>query len=97
MALEARDILCEALDVPPPTPDSMIGSMASIPLPDTDEQPLAYGRDPLQDRLFDDHNIEVPILLWPHWPKRLLRISSQAYNTIDQYQRLAEVLVKELR
>ena len=62
-ALEARDILCEALDVPPPTPDSMIGSMASIPLPDTDEQPLAYGRDPLQDRLFDDHNIEVPILL----------------------------------
>ena len=96
LVLAARNILCSALDIPAPSPEEMIGSMASIPLPDSESPPLAYGYDSLQDRLFFDHSIEVPIQLWPHWPKRLIRISAQAYNTIDQYERLAEVLVREL-
>lgn len=97
LALEARTILCDALGVEKPAPDEMIGSMAAIPLPDADEPSLAYGRDPLQDRLFFEHKIEVPLQLWPAWPKRLVRISAQVYNTIDQYERLAEALLEELR
>lgn len=96
LAAAARAVLCEALGVDRPTPDAMIGSMASIPLPDADLPPLEYGRDPLQDRPFFDHKVEVPLLHWPQWPKRLVRVSAQAYNTLDQYERLAEALTSRL-
>jgi isopenicillin-N epimerase len=96
LAREARDLLCAALGVPAPAPDEMLGSMAAVPLPDTSEALLAYGRDPLQDRLWFGHGIEVPIQSWPDWPHRLVRVSAQAYNTIDQYERLAHALTKEL-
>jgi isopenicillin-N epimerase len=33
---------------------------------------------------------------WPAPPRRLIRVSAQLYNSIDQYQRLAEALSKEL-
>ena len=93
LALRARDLLSERLRIPPPAPDSMIGSMAALPLPDgtADTAPSLYG-DPLQDRLLFEHNIEVPIVPWPHPPKRVLRVSAQLYNTIEEYARLAELL-----
>lgn len=92
LALAGRAVLGEALDVAPPAPEEMIGSMASLPLPDAADPPLPYGRDALQERLFTEHGIEVPIPLWPEWPHRLVRISAQAYNAIDQYERLAAAL-----
>jgi isopenicillin-N epimerase len=90
LALQARDILCTALELPHPAPDAMIGSMAAVPLPDSDatEAPQLYG-DPLQDALLFEEAIEVPIAPWPHPGKRLLRVSAQIYNTIDEYERLA--------
>jgi isopenicillin-N epimerase len=96
-ALAARDVLCEALGVAPPAPDEMIGSMAAVPLPDAATPPPPHGRDALQERLFFDHAIEVPVVAWPAWPKRLVRVSAQAYNSSAQYERLARVLVEELR
>ena len=36
--------------------------------------------------------IEVPIITWPKPPRRLLRISAQLYNQIDQYRLLAEAI-----
>jgi isopenicillin-N epimerase len=51
--------------------------------------------DPLQDELLDRYRIEVPVIPWPHPPKRILRVSAQAYNQIEQYHKLADAL-KEL-
>jgi len=48
--------------------------------------------DALQERLWSEHCIEVPVMPWPAPPRRVLRISAQLYNTPDQYSRLAAVL-----
>jgi isopenicillin-N epimerase len=85
LALRARDLLCETLAIAAPAPDSMIGAMAAVPLPDGDG-------DALQDRLLFEHGIEVPIMPWPAPPKRLLRVSASVYNTFDEYERLANLL-----
>ena len=93
LALRARDILVGALGIDQPAPDDMIGSMASVPLPDgtaTEIDPL--GGDPMQNALFDRFKIEVPVMIWPSPPKRVLRVSAQLYNTVDEYERLATAL-----
>lgn len=87
LALRARDVICERLGIEQPAPDAMLGSMAAIPLPgDGDGQAL-------QDRLFFEHNIEVPVM---PWPGRLLRVSAQLYNTMKDYERLADALRREV-
>jgi isopenicillin-N epimerase len=93
LAVRGRDILVGALDVPPPVPDAMLGSMAAIPLPDGSQSaaPSLYG-DPLQDRLLFDFGIEVPVVPWPAPPKRLVRISAQLYNDASDYERLGAAL-----
>jgi isopenicillin-N epimerase len=99
LALAARRVLCDALQIGPPCPDEFIGSLASLPLPDASDttppkSPLYL--DPLQERLLGEFGIEVPIIPWPAPPKRLLRISAQVYNSLPQYKRLAEALGKLL-
>ena len=93
LALRARDLLCQRLGIDSPAPDDMIGSMAAMPLPDgaAYAAPSLYG-DPLQDALLYEHSIEVPIVPWPQQPKRVLRISAQLYNSIDDYAKLADAL-----
>src|SRR4030095_15978926 len=98
LALAARARLCQALDVAPPGPEDLIGSLAAVPLPDaTEEQPPVSPLylDPLQDRLLERHQIEVPIVPWPAPPKRLVRVSAQLYNSLPQYERLAAALAEE--
>lgn len=93
-----RDVLCRVLGIAAPAPDGMLGSLAAVPLPDADAPALPpLGLDPLQVRLFDEHAIEVPVPAWPRRPKRLLRISAQAYNTRAQYDHLAAALETCLR
>jgi isopenicillin-N epimerase len=94
LARRARDLLCEALGVPHPAPDGMLGSLASVPLPDGDGRPPGPPAfiDPLQDLLFREHAIEVPVFSWPAPPRRLIRVAAQAYNAPAQYERLARVL-----
>ena len=95
LALAAQEVLCTALDVVKPCPAEMTGSLASFPLPDSPcrhapRSPLYL--DPLQERLLSEHGVEVPVIPWPKPPRRLLRISAQLYNSLPQYQRLAQVL-----
>jgi isopenicillin-N epimerase len=94
LAIEARRMLIDRLGLEAPCPESMLGSMASLPYPDA---PIAQPSppvfpDPLQHMLFDDHGIEVLVSPWPAPAKRLLRISAQLYNTIDEYEQLVTAL-----
>lgn len=81
--LEARELLCDVLDILPPTPEDGIGSMASLPLPDGDAETL-------QNTLFDKYGIQVKVSPWPGSPKRLMRICAQLYNTPADYERLVK-------
>ncbi len=94
LALRGRDVLCRALDLEPPCPDEMIGSLASLPLPDgggeVSNSPL-YA-DPLQDELLDQFDIEVPVIPWPASPRRLIRISGQVYSRDGDYEKLGRAL-----
>ena len=67
--------------------------MAAFPIPDGKPGDVAsvFG-DPLQDALFDQFRIEVPVVPWPQPPKRLIRISAQLYNVEGEYVKLAEAL-----
>lgn len=109
-ALFARQLLCEALGVSPPCPDEMIGSMAVVPLPDSEalanlraselslyEQGGQLRECPaLQDILFERFNIEVPVIPWTAPFKQMVRVSAQLYNTPQQYEYLAEALLQLL-
>jgi isopenicillin-N epimerase len=98
-ALEARDLLCRRLGAETPCPESMIGSMATVALPDSagGEKRDAFSRDALQDRLYREWSIEVPVIPWPTPPGRLIRLSAQLYNSRDQYEYLAGALDESLR
>lgn len=95
LALESRRLLCDALEIDAPSPETMIGSMVTVPLP-----PAAGwdgGLDPLHVALYDRHRFEIPVFPGPEPRTRLLRISLQAYNHLGQIERLADVLRSELR
>jgi isopenicillin-N epimerase len=97
LALEARRLVCAAAGTPPPCPEDMVGSLASIVLPDGPTKDISWRRpDAIQRRLFDGWGIEVPVMSWPAAPRRLIRISAQLYNRLDHYTRLADALSKEL-
>jgi isopenicillin-N epimerase len=94
LALQGRRVVCDGLGIPDPCPDSMIGSLASVPLPAGEQEPQTSPlyADPLQRELLERWKIEVPVIPWPKPPDRLLRISAQIYNRPDQYKKLAEAL-----
>ena len=98
LALAARRVLCGALGIPPPSPDDMIGSLATLPLPDSAPDAVcgSFGLDALGERLLTHHRVEVPVFAWPAPPRRCVRISAQLYNTATDYERLAEGLRAEL-
>jgi isopenicillin-N epimerase len=97
LALEARRIVAEALGVGLPCPDEMIGSLASLPVPEVAGLPpvdatSAFALDALHDELFRRHRIQAAVLACPAHPGRLLRISAALYNERADYQRLAQAL-----
>jgi isopenicillin-N epimerase len=93
-ALEARTKLCDALRTGPPCPNEMIGSLASVPLPDGLDMDYSHtgDNDPIHTELLDRHGIEVPVIAWPRPPKRLIRLSAQIYNKPQEYEDLVDAL-----
>jgi isopenicillin-N epimerase len=94
MAIWAHRLLCERLEGAGPVSPldgSMLGSMAAVKLPDG----LAALTEPqlmsLQQTLYTRHRVEVPLMRLD-LQTVLLRVSSQAYNTPAQYERVVEVM-----
>lgn len=99
LALAGRDLICRELGMPIPCPDEFQGSMVTIALPPDPQlrPPLLLRFEAiLQNRLWEEHRIEAPIFFWPDFKTRWVRISAQLYNSIEDYQKLAEALKKEL-
>ena len=93
LALEARAIVCEALDVTLPCPDGLIGALATVPLEPASAVTEAL-IDPLAGELLAAFGIEIPVFPFPASPARALRLSAQAYNAREEYAYLAEALVE---
>jgi isopenicillin-N epimerase len=92
MATWAHAMLCDRLDVEPVSPrdGSLLGSMATVRLP-----PPLDGMDDeqtkrLQQSLYTDHRIEMPLVSWGG--RKFLRVSCQIYNLAADYERVAEVM-----
>jgi isopenicillin-N epimerase len=97
LAVEGRRIIANVFGVETPCPETLVGSMASIPLPKSERYPPPRAssemtQDPVHDVLFDEHRIEVPILRNPVEPGRMVRVSAQLYNQREDYERLAAAL-----
>jgi isopenicillin-N epimerase len=84
LARYARDQLCEALGVEAPAPDSMLGSMAAVPLPGESSDML----DPLAAEL-RGHGFVVAAF---GGAPRVLRVSAHVYNEAAEYDALAQLL-----
>ncbi len=94
LALHARDRLCDALGVPAPCPDELVGALVAVPLPETGGPPpiITNGLDPLQSALFDGHRIEVLVSALPVPPHRMLRVTAHLYNDEQDYETLVRAL-----
>jgi isopenicillin-N epimerase len=97
LAVAGRRLLCGQLPVCPVCPETMLGSMAAVVLPESAGPPSSsftlLPATELGKRLLERHGLEVPVFQWPNASQTILRISAQAYNTLGQDARLAEALL----
>ena len=98
LAVRARAMLLEALDVAPPCPETMLGSIASVLLPAAEPGSPVARLD--QDQLAAwtrERGIESWFFPWDCAGRKVVRVSAQIYNHEDQYARLASLLREALR
>jgi len=94
LVLQGRELLLEALGAEAPAPESMLGTLAAVPLP-LQGAPGGdiFSGDPLQRALFERH-FELPVYHWAAPRLRVLRISAWAYNELDEYRLLAQAVAE---
>lgn len=93
LVLEACRALCPILETESPAPESMLGSMVSLPLDHLLQS--AEARTDLELHLRERNRIEIPVLRWRPEPERerfALRVSCQHYNDASDIDRLAQAL-----
>jgi isopenicillin-N epimerase len=97
LALRARAILCAALGVEPPCPETLVGALASVPLPAPVPGAAAARLD--HEALASwtrERGVESWFFPWPCAGGKLVRVSAQLYNHDAQYERLAGLLREAL-
>jgi len=93
LALKARRRLCHRLECEPPCPETMLGAMVTLPLPERFQGLPRTGKIDLeQKRLYDEFGIEVPLVRFGQPGSRWFRVSAQLYNSLADYEYLADAL-----
>jgi isopenicillin-N epimerase len=92
MAVWVNQMLCESWQTASLSPldGSMLGSMATVPLPPPLDELTDSQLGVLQSRLHDQYKIEVPLFRWQE--KIHARPCCQIYNTQDDFDRLAKTI-----
>lgn len=94
LALKGAKYIADKLEVSLPAPDFMLGSIINIPLPDDRIPSIKFNYfSSIKNELFDKYKIEVPTMFFPQAPQQYVRISAQLYNSMEQYEYLADSLV----
>ena len=94
VCIQARDIFCQELGLKPSCPDNMNAAMSTIELPFLGENhpPDYKSCDTIQDKIYEEYNLELPLWYWSQPPRRTTRISVQLYNSLEQYKYAAGIL-----
>jgi isopenicillin-N epimerase len=93
LVMQARRLLCDRLKLEPPCPESMLGSMATLTLPERFQSLPRSGRVDLEQQyLYDRCGIEVPFMRFGSPERRWFRISAHIYNSVSEYEHLASAL-----
>ena len=84
---KARNMIAQEWNVKLPAPESMIGTLSTIPIPSdiNEHDPIAIK---LHDRLRDEFHCELPVIFFDG--KVYIRISAQIYNEFSEYEHLAK-------
>ena len=85
LCINARDLLCERLGTAPLVPDSMLGPLATIDIPTQ-----RYTPTQLRIALMERFRIEAMIVPNPLRQNPMVRVSPQVYNSLEQYEYLAD-------
>ena len=91
LAIDARKILCDSLNVYPPAPQEMLGTLVTLPVPEKIAS-HTMSAESFQNWLFENHKIEVPVNRNDQTNQLWFRISAQIYNHAAEYQKLADAI-----
>lgn len=97
LALRARRVVARRLGVEVPCPESMVASMASVPLPPP--EPLAPASRLDHEGLMAwcrERGFETWLYPWPSPGGAVVRVSAQLYNSEAQFEALAALLAEAL-
>jgi isopenicillin-N epimerase len=90
LARQGADLVARRIGTSFPHADGLAAAMRLVPLP----APLTEAEArALEARLTAEHGVVVPVTSHGGW--RWLRVSAQLYNTVEDYQRLADALTSE--
>lgn len=92
LALWAREMLSEAFETPLPAPASMIGTMASVVLPDGLANRVEKRGKSIYATLQEDWGIQIPVIPVPQPDSWSVRLSAHVYNSKDDYRHLAAAI-----
>jgi isopenicillin-N epimerase len=94
LATWAQQLLSKAWDTQPLSPldGSLLGSMATVPLPATLNQLQGPAVQALQQQLYTEFQIETPLVNWAG--QQMLRVSCQLYNQPHEYEHVAATILK---
>jgi isopenicillin-N epimerase len=87
LARRGAELVARSIGTSPPETDELAAAMRLVPLP---EALTEAGARALERHLLADHRVVVPVMNHGGW--RWLRLSAQLYNTMSDYERLAEAL-----